>query len=75
MVALGVWLWGCCVGKLIKILQESLEDIARVQTQSKHQGRADVPTESFLNLAAALISFPNYCSLALPLGHNHRSNT
>lgn len=33
MVALGVWLWGCCVGKQIKILQESLEDIGRVQTQ------------------------------------------
>lgn len=33
MVALGVWLWGCCVGKLVKILQESLEDIGRVQTQ------------------------------------------
>lgn len=37
MVALGVWLWGCCVVPVI--LQESLEDIGRVQTQdpgSKH---------------------------------------
>lgn len=33
MVAPGVWLWGCCVGEMVKLLQESLEDIGRVQAQ------------------------------------------
>lgn len=71
IVALGVWLWGCCAGK-------DLTGVTGRHWKSpntgSNQGQADVPTASLPNPRAALTSFPNYCSLALPLGHNHRYN-